>query len=493
MPEDRSCRILIVGGGIAGLSAAYRLGQARRQGAPIDESLVEAADRVGGVIRTDHVEGCLVEAGPDSFLSEKPEAAALAREFGLGDRLLGSNDSQRRTYILHQGRLRPLPDGLLLMVPTRIWPVLVTPLIPWNSKLAMAREWLTRRAPGGPAPDGDESVASFIGRHFGSGMLDHITAPLLAGVYGGDSASLSVRSVLGRFRQMEEKYGSLTRAALALRKTTAGARPASIFMTLRDGLGSLVDALEAQIEPGRLELRRRVIRLESAPDSSDGPRYRAVFADGTAREADCVILALPAWASAALLEGIDPALSDRLAGIRYNSALTVALAYDGRVRARLPPGFGFLVPRAEGRSLLACTFVHAKFDHRAPAERALLRCFLGGPSGPEILNASDAEIVLKVREELRSILGLGDQPLFSRVYRWPRAMAQYTVGHGDRLRTIDERLAAHPGLYLAGNAYAGIGIPDVIRSGEIAARAACSPGRSVEPVASLPVRAQAGV
>jgi len=491
MPEDRSCRILIVGGGIAGLSAAYRLGQARRQGAPIDESLVEAADRVGGVIRTDRVEGCLVEAGPDSFLREKPEAAALAREFGLGDSLLGSNDSTRRTYILQKGRLQPLPDGLLLMVPTRVWPVIATPLIPWSSKLAMAREWLTGRAPGGPAPDGDESVASFIGRHFGSGMLDHITEPLLAGVYGGDSASLSVRSVLGRFRQMEEKHGSLTRAALTLRKAAAGAHPASIFMTLRDGLGSLVDGLETRIEPGRVALRQRVVRLESTPDADGGPRYRAVFKDGAVREADRVILALPAWASAALLAEIDPALSDQLARIPYSSALTVALAYDGRLRARLPRGFGFLVPRSERRSLLACTFVHAKFDHRAPADRALLRCFLGGPDGAEILNASDAEIVLKVREELRSILDIGDQPLSSRVYRWPRSMAQYTVGHADRLRAIEARLAAHPGLYLAGNAYGGIGIPDVIRSGAIAARAACA-GLAVEPAVSQPLGKEAG-
>ena len=471
MPDDGSCRIVVVGGGMAGLAAAYRLGQARRHGAPIDECLIEASDRLGGVVQTDRAEGCVIEAGPDSFLTEKPEAAALARELGLGDSLIGSNDAGRRTYILHRGRLRPLPDGLLLMVPSRLWPVLTTPLIPLSSKMAIVRESLMGRAPGGPAPNGDESVASFIARHFGRGMLDNITEPLLAGVYGGDPARLSVRSVLGRFRDLEAKYGSLTRAGLALRKQMTGARR-PIFTSLADGLGSLVEALAGRIGSDRVELQRRVIRVEEPGLSHDGPRYRLMFEDGSSREADVVMLAIPAWAAAKLLADLDNSLSAVLTDIPYNSAVTVALVYDGAVRARLPQGFGFLVPRVERRRLLACTFVHAKFDHRAPADRAFLRCFLGGSRDSAILEASDDEILRVVRDELAAILGIRDQPLVSRICRWRDAMAQYEVGHANRLALIAARLREHPGLYLAGNAYSGIGISDVIRTGELAAREA---------------------
>jgi protoporphyrinogen/coproporphyrinogen III oxidase len=469
MAVDEIRRIVVVGGGIAGLAAAYRLGQARRQGAPVDEYLIEAGDRLGGVIRTELVDGCVIEAGPDSFLREKPEAAALARELGLGDSLMGSNDAWRRTYILHQGRLERLPEGLMLLAPARLGPVLNTPLLPVTGKIAILREWLTGRAPGGPPPEADESIASFIGRHFGPGMLENIAEPLLAGVYGGDSASLSVRSVLSRFVEMEKKYGSLTRAAMAA-KRRGSPNVASIFMTLRCGLGSLVESLAGEIGTDRVEFGRRAVSVEIG--SRAERRYRICFEDGSSREADSVILALPAWASASLLRNLDPELSEQLNAIPYSSAVTVAMAYDGQVRSRLPQGFGFLVPRAENRRLLACTFVHAKFDDRTPDDRALLRCFLGGSRDLEILEASDEQILSAIREELRSILGIDSSPLFFRIYRWPRAMAQYVVGHGERLRVIAGRLREHPGLHLAGNAYTGIGISDAIRTGEAAVRQA---------------------
>ena len=458
---------------MAGLAAAYRLGEARRAGAAVDERLFEAGDRLGGVVRTERIDGCVIEAGPDSFLTEKPEAAAVAREQGLGGALQPSNDAGRRTNILHRGRLEPLPDGFLLMVPTRIGPVLTSHLIPVAGKLRMAREWLTGRAPGGPPPAGDESVAGFLQRHFGDGVLENIAAPLLAGVYGGDSADLSARSVFARFCAMEQKHGSLVRAALAARARLGARGAPPIFTTLRDGLGSLAEALAGRIEPERAQLRRRVVRLDAVSRSeAASPRYRVVCDDGSQLEAESVILALPAWMSAGLLAGLDARLAAELGSIPYNSALTVAFAYEGRVRARLPRGFGFLVPRAEQRRLLACTFVHAKFDHRAPPERALLRCFLGGGRDTEILAAEDDQIVKVVREELRSILGLREKPLFSRLHRWPRAMAQYVVGHAERAQAIAGRLREHPGLYLAGNALSGIGVPDVIRTGETAAREA---------------------
>ncbi|HEV2424152.1 MAG TPA: protoporphyrinogen oxidase [Terriglobia bacterium] len=473
MLREQPRRIIIVGGGIAGLAAAYRLAQAHRRGLPIDECLLEAGDRLGGVILTDYAEGCLVEAGPDSFLREKPEAAALARELGLGDALMGSNDSGRRTYILHRGRLQPLPEAMMLMVSSRIGPVLRSPLISWPSKWTMAREWLTGRAPGGPPPEDDESVSSFVTRHFGDGLLENIVEPLLAGVYGGDSAELSARSVLPRFQQMESKYGSLIRAARSIRrKPAASGLPEPIFMTLRGGLGSLVAALVREIERGRVEFSRQVVRIERAAADAAHPRYRVVLEDGSISEADRVIVALPAWSSAALLASLDPSLSEHLAAIPYRSAVLVALVYPESVRARLPQGFGFLVPRGEGRRLLACTFVHQKFDHRAPPDRALLRCFLGGADNREVLRATDEELLRVVREELAAILGIRDEPLFARVCRWPRAMAQYVVGHHRRLEVIRERLRHLPGIHLAGNAYSGIGVPDAIRTGESAAREA---------------------
>jgi protoporphyrinogen/coproporphyrinogen III oxidase len=315
-------------------------------------------------------------------------------------------------------------------------------------------------------------VASFIRRHFGRGMLDNITEPLLAGVYGGDPARLSVRSVLGRFRDLEAKYGSLTRAGVALRKQMGTAARKPIFTSLKDGLGSLVEALAERIESDRVELGRKVVGIEDLERSHDGRRYRVVFADGSGREADAVILAVPAWAAGKVLTGFDDALTETLSGIPYNSAVTVALAYHAGVRARLPQGFGFLVPRVERRRLLACTFVHAKFDHRAPSSRALLRCFLGGSRDPAILEVSDEEILRVIRDELESILGIRDEPIASRIYRWRNAMAQYEVGHAERLRIIASRLGEHLGLYLAGNAYSGIGISDVIRTGDAAAREA---------------------
>jgi protoporphyrinogen/coproporphyrinogen III oxidase len=478
MLDDRPRPIIIVGGGIAGLTAACRLGQARRRGAAVDEVLLEASDRLGGVIRTDDAEGCVIEAGPDSFLREKPEAAALALELGLGDALIDSNDAARRTYILHRGRLKPLPDGMTMMVPRRLGPAMRSGLIPWSSKWTIIREWLTGRAPGGgPGPKAadDESVSNFVSRHFGAAMVGTIVEPLLAGVYGGDCAELSAPSVLGRFVEMETKFGSLIRAVQASRKNAKGSgNEGSLFVSLRDGLGSLIAALAREIPADRVLFNRRAVRIERVAGDAEASSYRVVLEDGSSREAAGVILALPAWMSAELLRPLDPALGDHLARIPYRSAVLVVLAYPEAVRRRLPAGFGFLVPRAEGRRLLACTFVHQKFQHRAPADRALVRAFLGGADDSAVREAGDDDLMNAVREELAAILNIHDEPLFARVYRWPRSMPQYVVGHRRRMAGIQERLQSVRGIHLAGNAYSGIGISDAIRTGEAAAREAAA-------------------
>ena len=487
-------RVAVLGGGIAGLAAAHTLARARESGAPVEELLIEGRDRLGGVIRTERLEGFVIEAGPDSFLAEKPEAASLARELGLGDSLIGSNDSQRRTYILHHGRLIPLPDGLMFLVPTRLWPMVTTSLLPFSSKLAMAAELFAKRPSGNG--DADESVASFVRRHFGEAMLENVADPLLAGVYGGDSGALSVRSVLPRFFEMERQHGSLTRATLrAMRqrrkskaKSTsqldsggadaAPRNPLPLFMTLRDGLEQLTGKLVERLDMARVHLGQRVAGIELAPGGPGGAldrcsrRYEIFCEGGQAFDADAIILAMPAHECSRLLSPIHPALGGLLGEIPYSSSMTVSLGYAEEAREHLPPGFGYLVPRKEGRRMLACTFVHRKFNHRAPEDKALLRCFLGGSRDPEALNLSDDKVVTLVRQELKGILSFSFEPLFCRIHRWASSMAQYPVGHSERLTRIQSRLADLPGIYLAGNAYSGIGISDCIRTGRAAARRA---------------------
>lgn len=484
-----------MGGGIAGLSAGYTLARARRQGAPIEVTLLEGRDRLGGVITTERVEGFVIEGGPDSFLAEKPEAAALCRELGLGDQLLGSNDRGRRTYILHHGRLARLPDGLLLLVPTRLWPMVSTPLLPFRSKLAAAAECFASPPRAEAATPEDESVASFVQRHFGEAMVENIVEPLLAGVYGGDCRQLSIRSVLPRFWEMERRYGSLTRATLrAQRERMKAAEEARqfgeatrhqrlpLFMTLKNGLDQIVLMLAERLDGAAVRLGVRVSSLDFP--ATAGGAYQIHWEDGSTQQAEAVVLAMPAHECARLLLPVHPRLAKRLGEIPYSSAMTVALAYGEGAREMLPRGFGFLVPRKEKRRLLACTFVHGKFDHRVPEGKALLRCFLGGAADPEVLKLSDQEATTLVREELQAILSFELEPLFHRIHRWPSSMAQYTVGHAERLQAIETELQELPGLCLAGNAYSGIGISDCVRTGRAAAERALEAVRKQRPDSS---------
>jgi oxygen-dependent protoporphyrinogen oxidase len=465
-------RVAIVGAGISGLAAAFYLERAQRAGAEVEYILFERDRRPGGVMRTDRVGGCLVEAGPDSFLTEKPWALTLCRDLGIEDQLIGSNDARRKTYIVTRGRLVTIPDGLQFMVPTRILPILTTRLFSLGSKLHMAREWFAR-----PRPEGvDESVATFVERHYGREMVERMADPLLAGVYGGEASRLSVRAVLPRFLEMEKKHGSLSRAMLKARKHAERRQgpPRPLFSSLKDGMQQLVDALLGRIEKRALRLDTALMGL-----ARRGERWLVTPAGGPAEEFDAVLVATPAHVAAELLREASPQLAGQLAGIRYSSSVTVALGYEAAKlseteRRVLAEGFGFLVPRAEGRRMLACTFVHNKFPHRVPEGWLLLRVFLGGanvenPEGSSVLELKDEEILKAVGEELRAILGLGAAAGFSRVYRWPRAMAQYDVGHLERVAEIERLRGSLPGLALAGNAYSGIGVPDCIRTGMEAA------------------------
>jgi len=452
-------RIAIVGGGISGLAAAFALEERRRAGEALEFVVYESGPRFGGVLFTEQVEGCLIEAGPDSFLTEKPWAADLCRRLGIEDQLIGSNDADRKTYILVKGKLVPMPDGLMFMVPTQLSPAILSSLFSPATKLRVAREWWY------PArvSNGDESVAALVERHYGAEMVDRLADPLLAGVYGGEAAQLSVRAVLPRFVEMESKYGSLGRGMLAARKNVQRSLPApSIFSSLKGGMQQLGEALVAKLPAEALRANSPVQAVQRQD------RGWVVSAGYASDQFDAVIVATPASAAAVLLEIASAELASELRAISYSSSVTVALGFDQNVRVALPPGFGFLVPRREGKRLLAATFVHNKFPHRAPKDIAVVRCFLGGSRDEQVLQLTDENILNIVRDELRQILGVKADPLFTRLYRWKGAMAQYTVGHLERLQRIEGLVKPLPGLALAGNAYRGIGVPDCIRSGEAA-------------------------
>ena len=448
-------RIVIIGGGISGLSTAYYLA---KSGTP--STLIESRPRLGGVIQTECVEGCTLEAGPDSFLSAKPAALDLIRELGLASDVIGSNDHLRVTFVRKNGRLVPLPDGLMMMVPTRILPLVTTGLLSWSTKIRMGLELF--RAPKPRAED--ESVAEFVEEHYGSEAVDYLAEPLLSGIYGGNPKELSVRSVLPRFVELANQYGSLTRGVLASRaKTPKNPNPAPLFRTLKGGLGQLIDAVSAAIG-GKVEVRQT--RAHAVERTLSGFRVKL---DGDWLDASRLVLACEAHSASTLLSGIDGRLSELLASVPYSSSMTVALGFDAADLRNPPAGFGFLVPKKERRRLVACTWVGTKFSHRVPNGQIVARCFLGGVDDAGILGESDDAILAAVSGELREIAGIQAKPKFSRISRWPRSMAQYPVGHAERIAELDARVGSIPGLHLAGNAYQGIGIPDCIRMGKSAA------------------------
>jgi oxygen-dependent protoporphyrinogen oxidase len=470
-------RTAIIGGGIAGLAAAYELERARLADPTVRYTLFEARERLGGAIATEIVQGTVLERGPDSFITEKPAAAALCRELGLGADLISSNDAERKTWILVRNELIALPDGLMFLVPTKLVPTALSPLFSFPTKARMALELLhpprRKRA-------ADESVASLVTRHFGAEAVDRLADPLLSGIYGGDAAQLSARTVLPRLVEMESQYGSLTRGMLAAHRKMRnaangnGAKPGApnperpLFTTLRGGMQQMVDAVRARLDWAAVRLSTPVNALER---TSNGWMVHSL---GTAEFYDSVIVASPAWAGGVLLAPVDAVLSEQLGGIPYSSSITVNLIYDEDALGKLPDGFGFLVPASERRSLLACTFSHRKFLGRTEPGKAVIRAFLGGMRNEALLAENDNALVAIVRHELIDILGetvvgIGLDPEYTQVTRWRRAMAQYAVGHQERIERINERVAALPGLRLVGNAYDGIGVPDCIRLGRKAA------------------------
>lgn len=451
---------LIVGGGITGLAAAQRLAEG---GAPF--VLVEASSRLGGKIATERVDGLVIEGGPDCFLAAKPAGVALARSLGLAERLRGTNPTHRRTYVRRGGRLHELPEGLTGLVPSRIAPLLKTRVLSPLGRLRAGLELLIPRR----TSTEDESIARFVTRRFGAEAYEWLVEPLLSGIFAGDGAALSLAATFPQLASLEREQGSILRAMLRRpappNRTPADAPPG--FVTLAGGLGELVDALMARLPLGAVHCG---IGVSAVARGRTG--YRVTLGDGSTIAAERLVLATPAHVSAGLLKLLDPALAGELAAIPFVSTATVSLAFSATAVPRPLDGYGYVSPRAEGGPLVACTWTSNKFPDRVPKGQVLVRFFIGRAGDEAIVDASDERLLDLARTELAQLSGVTAAPTVARVFRWPRSIPQYVVGHLDRLERISRLAAAHRGLLLAGASYRGVGIPDCIASGWAAAQAA---------------------
>jgi oxygen-dependent protoporphyrinogen oxidase len=464
-------RIVIVGGGIAGLSAAY---YATKKFSDALITLIESSNRWGGKITTDRVpfDGgqFIIEGGPDTFLATKPYATTLCQELGLGDRLHGTNPKQRNTYVLHHSKLEPLPDGLAMMIPTNVQAILKSNLVSWFGKARMGLDFLQPAK----AVNGDESLGTFVSRRLGREAYENLIEPLMSGIYAGDGDLLSLASTFPYLRDLELKYGSLARGALEMRKKSNGKAvqgSRSAFLTPTTGLAEMVEALVSHLQTNNVDLRlnTRVVALDRlTPDPLREPQGGAWYLtlDTGFLQADSLILATPAYISGQLLGSIDPGLASTLQSIPYASTATVTLAYRQSDLPRSLDGYGYVIPRREGRRALACTWTSTKFPQRAPEGYALIRVFVGR-AGQDI-PWNEKDLLVLAKEELNLTLGITSEPLLSRIFMWDKAMPQYNLGHPQTLKQIDTALDNHPTLALAGNGYRGIGIPDCIHSGELA-------------------------
>ena len=449
--------VVIVGGGIAGLAAAHRLIEL---GLPKTQiTLIEASRRLGGTLETHQRDGFLLERGPDSFISEKPEAVALAKRLGLESRLIETNEQYRRSFLVRNGRLRPVPEGFQLLAPSRVWPFISTDIFSLPGKLRMAADLLLprRRSNGNE----DESLASFVRRRLGTEALERMAQPMVGGIYTADPETLSLRATLPRFLDMEREHRSVIRAMMrqGQKAGTSGARY-SLFLSFDRGMEVLVNALADVVPNVRLNTRIEEV-------SFDSRNWRLKTDSGEWLEADSVCLAIPAYTTASLLRNVNERLATQLNEIKYASTATINFAYPRAAIKHPLNGFGFVVPFIEKRSLIACTFSSVKFNDRAPEDHVLLRAFAGGALQPEMFARED--LVTRIEADLRPLLSIDRSPLFTEVAKWERSMPQYEVGHLDRVQAIDNEVRGLTGLALAGNAYRGAGIPDCIRSGETAA------------------------
>lgn len=460
----RRQRLAVIGGGISGLAAAFQLfNETKGMQTPPEILVFEGSPRLGGCISTYNLDDTILELGPDSFITEKPAALELCEKLGIMDRLVATDKEHRRTFVAYNNALQPLPEGFMMMAPTQLWPMLNSPLFSWEAKMRMMREPFVRPAP----DDADESLTQFVERRLGKEVLEKVVQPLVGGIYTANPDRLSVKAALPRMVQLEKKHGSLIKGLAATHKARneSGARY-GMFVTLDDGINVLVNSLVAALPQNSVRTHSMVSKVRQRERS-----WELEFFDGKRLPVDGVVIATSSFHAADMLADLDTELSQTLGMIEYASSAVLNLIYR---RSDIPhpmDGFGFVVPRTEKRTILACSFSSVKWPGRAPPDKAMLRVFVGGALQPDIYELNDEQIECLMWEDLHTYLGIRALPLLSVISRFPRSMPQYNVGHTTKVNKIESLVAKYPGLALAGNAYHGVGIPDCITSGESAAAA----------------------
>ena len=473
-------RIIIIGGGVAGLGAAYKVRRAASEGHDVEFVLLEKDPRLGGKILTEIVPdpagkgSFIVDGGPDCFLTEKPTCHRIAKLMGIFDEELPTDDSRRKTWILSRGKLHQMPDGVMMFAPTKFVPFATTGLFSWPGKIRMAMDLLIPRKKVGPGEFNDETLESFVVRRMGRECLDRLAEPLVGGVHASDPATMSLAATFPRLLDMEQTYGSLMKAFIAIRRkveemrrkypTKPGEKPRTFFTSFAKGMQQMTDRMAEVAGQGSIRKGTAVSSLQRTGNNG----WEARFSDHSTVAGDAIISATESWAAEPLIRPHDKAIADALAGIQASSSATISFAFNEAEVGFDLNAFGVLCPLVEGRALMAATYSSTKWPGRAPAGKMLLRGFVGGPHNQEVMKRTDEEIMQIVLAEFRNILGLNPKakPLFSRIFRWHLGMPQYTLGHLNRIELIEDHCAKTPGLAFAGGSYRGVGLPNCIESGE---------------------------
>ena len=473
-------RILIIGGGVAGLGAAYKVTRAASEGRDIEFVLFEKDSRLGGKIRTEIVPEpsgkgkFIVDGGPDCFITEKPACHRVAKLLGIFDDELPTDESRKRTWILSRGRLHQMPDGIFMFAPTKFLPFATTGLFSWSGKIRMAMDLFIPPKKVVPGELNDETLENFVVRRMGRECLDRLAEPLVGGVHASESSKMSLAATFPRLLEMEQTYGSLTKGFLAARRKVEemrrryppkpGEKPRTFFTSFLGGMQELTDRMADAA--GRQKMRTGV--AVTALRHAHGGAWTVLLSDGSTVDGDAVIIATESWAAGPLVRPHDEVIADALASIPASSSATISMAFNESEVGFDLNAFGVLCPLVERRALMAATYSSTKWPGRAPPGKVLLRGFVGGPHNQEIVKRSDEELTHMVLAEFRDIVGLSPdaKPLFSRVFRWHLGMPQYTLGHLERVARIDDRCGQIPGLAIAGGSYRGVGVPNCIESGE---------------------------
>lgn len=471
--KPASQRVVIIGAGISGLAAAWTL----QQRAPeLDVQTLEASSRAGGVLETIVEPPYLIERSADNFAVLMPDALELCQATGYADQLISPEQNGRQAFVLSRGRVEPIPVGFSLVQPTRVWPIMATRTLSWSGKLRMLGEYFVPRRQG----ESDESLDAFATRRLGREAFERLVEPIVSGIFTADPTKLSMQATLPQFVKMEKEHGGLIRGYLAARRQDAAAvaRRASgarydQFVAPRHGMSHWIEHLVQSLRPGTVRFHTPVQSIERIADqtgpSASPPRWRLRL-EGQAIECDALIVAAPAHHASQLLRAPQPEIAGVLDTIEYASSCVVVLAVDRCELRERVDGFGLIVPSVEKRPVLAISYTSNKYAGRAPDDQLLMRLFFGGARDANVLERSDAELVAMAEQQLREILGWsGKGCRWQGVVRWPRAMPQYHVGHTARIAQLKRLTEATGSLRLCGAAYTGVGIPQTVRSGRLAA------------------------